>query len=97
MSEKDIEQMMRREVENQRGKFLKFVSPGNDGVPDRIAIFPGGEIWFIELKADNGRIKPIQEKWQAILKGMDCHAAIIQGEKQAREWLAKHRWWFYGV
>ena len=97
MSEKEIEQMMRKEVEAQKGKFLKWVSPGNDGVPDRIAIFPGGEVWFIELKADKGTVAPIQERWKNELKGLGCNAIIIRGEAQARDFLERHRWWFYGI
>ena len=97
MSEKEIEMMMRKEIGQQEGKFLKLVSPGNDGVPDRIAIFPGGEIWFVELKTKDGHVKPIQTKWQNILSRLGCRARIIKGEDQAREWLDKHREWFYGV
>lgn len=97
MDEKEIEEMMRKAVEKQKGKFLKFVSPGNSGVPDRVAIFPGGEIWFVELKKDGGVARPLQKKWQKILKGLGCHAAIIEGKAEAKEWIEKHRWWFYGI
>ena len=87
MEEKDIEKMIKRNVEKYGGKFLKFVSPGNSGVPDRIAIFPGGEIWFLELKTDDGRPRPLQKKWNAILLKLGCNAMIIRGEEQAREWI----------
>ena len=33
--ERDIESGLRRQVEKMGGKFMKFTSPGNDGVPDR--------------------------------------------------------------
>lgn len=32
----------------------KFVSPGNNGVPDHIFIFPGGETIYVEFKHPNG-------------------------------------------
>ena len=34
----------------------KFVSPGNDGVPDRIVITPGGRVIFVELKTERGKL-----------------------------------------
>ena len=48
--ERDIEKWLRQKIEQMGGIALKFTSPGNDGVPDRIAVLPGGQVWFIELK-----------------------------------------------
>ena len=39
----------------------KFVSPGNDGVPDRIVVMPGGRVIFVELKTERGKLEPIQK------------------------------------
>lgn len=39
----------------------KFVSPGNDGVPDRIVITPGGRVIFVELKTEYGKTSKIQD------------------------------------
>lgn len=50
MQEKDIEQYLVKRVKENGGKAYKWVSPGNDGVPDRIVIFPR-TIIFVELKA----------------------------------------------
>lgn len=77
---------MRKQVEKMGGMFLKWVSPGNDGVPDRIAIFPNGSIWFVELKADSGRVAPLQEYWQRQLAKMNCNAVIIRGKDEAITW-----------
>ena len=41
MREKDIEKILVAEVRKLGGRAYKWVSPGNDGVPDRIVIFPG--------------------------------------------------------
>lgn len=35
--ERDIESGLRKQVERMGGKFMKFTSLGNDGVPDRVA------------------------------------------------------------
>lgn len=39
----------------------KFVSPGNDGVPDRIVITPRGRVIFVELKTERGKLSDIQK------------------------------------
>ena len=62
MIEKDIEKALVREVRKRSGMAFKFVSPGMDGVPDRIVILPGSIIAFIELKAPGKEMRPLQEK-----------------------------------
>lgn len=42
MREKEIEEKFREAVKRAGGKAYKFVSPGNDGVPDRLVVMPGG-------------------------------------------------------
>lgn len=50
MLEAGLEQKMKTEVEAKGGMFLKWTSPGFTGVPDRIALLPGGRILFVEVK-----------------------------------------------
>jgi Holliday junction resolvase len=35
----------------------KFISPGNNGVPDRIVITPQGRVIFVELKTKIGKLR----------------------------------------
>ena len=42
MQEKYIERKLRDMVKEKGGMALKFVSPGTDGVPDRLVLLPGG-------------------------------------------------------
>lgn len=70
MLEKKLEEKFRMAVKQAGGKAYKFTSPGNDGVPDRLVILPGGQIGFVELKQkgkkptalQNRRIRELQEK-----------------------------------
>lgn len=58
--EKDIEKILVTEVKKLGGKAYKWTSPGNDGVPDRIVIFPNRMPVFVELKTKTGRLTPLQ-------------------------------------
>jgi hypothetical protein len=60
MREKYVEQALVKAVRNAGGLALKFVSPGLDGVPDRILLFPCGRIAFVETKADGMKPRPLQ-------------------------------------
>lgn len=85
--ERDIEKWLRQKIEQMGGIALKFTSPGNDGVPDRIAILPGGQVWFIELKNTGEKPRAIQE-WQIErLRKLGCNVALITGKQEARAWI----------
>ena len=43
------------------GLAVKFVSPGFNGVPDRLVLFPGGRMAFVELKALGETMRPLQQ------------------------------------
>lgn len=49
-----------RMVRECGGECLKFVSPGNAGVPDRIVLLPNGKMQFVELKAPGEKPRPLQ-------------------------------------
>lgn len=61
ITEKNIEQKLVKEVKNAGGLAMKFVSPGFDGVPDRIILMPGGKVAFAEIKAPGKKLRPLQE------------------------------------
>lgn len=51
MLEKTIEAAFVKRVKELGGIAEKFVSPNKRSVPDRIVMFPGGKLLFVELKA----------------------------------------------
>ena len=51
MREKNIESRLVAEVRRRGGLAPNFVSPGLNGVPDRLLLLPGGKFAFAELKA----------------------------------------------
>lgn len=62
MRESVVERKLTTEAKKRGGMAVKFVSPGLDGVPDRLVLFPGGRLAFVELKAPGKKMRPLQEK-----------------------------------
>ena len=62
MREKQTEQKLVKAVKAAGGICPKFVSPGFDGMPDRICLFPAGRIGFVEVKAKGKVPRPLQKK-----------------------------------
>ena len=72
MKEKVIEEYLRDQVKKAGGKAYKFESPGNNGVPDRVVVFPEGRIYFVELKAPGKRLRPQQLAKCRELESLGC-------------------------
>ncbi|MPN63815.1 hypothetical protein SDC9_211581 [bioreactor metagenome] len=68
MREKNIEAYLRDQIKAIGGKAYKFVSPGNNGVPDRLVCLPGGLSIFVETKAPGKKSTPLQVKQQRDLR-----------------------------
>lgn len=50
MRESGLERKIVERTKALGGISYKWVSPGHVGVPDRICLFPGGKILFVEVK-----------------------------------------------
>lgn len=62
--EKNLEYQCRMLVKARGGELLKFKSPGNKGVHDRLLVLPGF-VAMIEFKKDkNAKVQPLQDWWQ---------------------------------
>ncbi|MNW50866.1 VRR-NUC domain protein [compost metagenome] len=64
MRESLLERRLVREVKRIGGLAPKFVSPGNNGVNDRLVILPGGITVYVEMKAPGKPLQPLQENWK---------------------------------
>jgi Holliday junction resolvase len=60
MLEKTIERQLVKEVKKMGGRAVKFVSPGCDGMPDRLVLLPKGRIAFVEVKAPGKKPRALQ-------------------------------------
>lgn len=90
MLESALEQSVRQYVARCGGKAYKWVSPGNPGVPDRICLFPGGRIIFVELKQPglkDGRSRQ-QKKVGAYLQKLGFEVWLINDRRGFTERLS---------
>ena len=82
MREKETEAKLVMAVRKLGGLAPKFVSPGLDGVPDRLVLLPGGKIAFIELKADNRKMRPLQVRRKRQLESLGFLVYCIDRPEQ---------------
>ena len=80
-SEADIEAYLRdrvREVLHVRA--YKWVSPGNNGVPDRMVCLPGGRVVFAELKAHGKQPRPDQVAKHRELRALGFRVDVLDSK-----------------
>lgn len=70
MREKLIEQQLIKSVKDIGGIALKIVSPGFDGMPDRLILLPNRKLAFVEVKAPGKTLRPLQEKRKRQLEAL---------------------------
>lgn len=76
--EKEIEKRFVRRVEaTKKCKCFKFVSPGNAGVPDRIVLQKGGHIYFVELKREGQKPRPLQVHVFKVIEKYDFPVYVV--------------------
>ena len=82
MKENVIERQFAMAVKKMGGMAVKFVSPGLDGVPDRIVLLPDKKMAFVELKAPGKKLWPLQEKRRRQLEALGFSVYVIDGAEQ---------------
>ena len=60
----------------------QFVSPGMNGVPDRIVLMPDGKMAFVELKAPGKKPRPLQLKRKRMLEGLGFPVYVVDNIEQ---------------
>ena len=85
MREKIIEKKLVDAVKAMGGLALKFVSPGFDGMPDRILLLPGGKIAFVEVKAPGRKPRPLQLVRHAMLRRLGFQVFVLDDEAMIKK------------
>ena len=82
MREKTVEGKLTNAVRMMDGIAFKFVSPGFDGVPDRLVLLPQGKMAFIELKAPGKKLRPLQVRRKNQIEGLGFRVYCIDNPAQ---------------
>lgn len=85
MCEKSTEKRLVTEVERVGGWCLKLPAIHNAGLPDRLCLFPGGEVVFVELKAFGKKPRKIQALMHQKLKAMGFRVEVIDTPEQIKK------------
>lgn len=87
MREAEIEKILVIGIKRLGGRAYKWVSPGNDGVPDRIVILPGQAPTFVELKTEVGRLTALQKVQIKRLQDMGQDVEVLYGLDKVKDFL----------
>ena len=82
MREKEIEEKLRLSVKAHGGIALKFISPGFDGMPDRLILLPNGKMAFAELKAPGKKPRDLQLSRHRLLRRLGFKVYVIDEENE---------------
>ena len=83
--EKQLEQVFVKAVKNSGGIAPKFVSPGFDGMPDRIVLFPNGVCAFVEVKAPGKKPRALQVSRHEMLRQLGFRVYVLDSQEQIGE------------
>lgn len=75
VSERTVEQYLKRRVEDVGGLCLKWT--GERGVPDRICVFKEGLVVFVEVKTTTGTLSASQMMQLNRLRKRQANVAVV--------------------
>ena len=82
-SEKKLEHSLKNSVEVKlKGLCLKLLSAHITGLPDRLCLFPGGRILFVELKTTDKKPRKIQTFVHNKLRGLGFRVEVVDTSEQ---------------
>lgn len=85
-SEKTLERLLKNYVEGKlKGMCLKLLSAHITGLPDRLCLFPGGKILFVELKTTNKKPQKIQLFIHNKLRSLGFRVEVVDTSEQIRK------------
>ena len=82
LSERDIERWLIKAVHVLGGVCPKLISPGFDGMPDRLVLLPHGRIAFAEIKAPGKKPRPLQASRYRLLESLGFRVYVIDDTEQ---------------
>ncbi|MEN7553157.1 VRR-NUC domain-containing protein [Clostridioides difficile] len=93
MLESKIEKRLKKEIELLGGKAMKFISPGEAGVPDRIVLLPEGHVIFVELKAPGKKLRKLQQYKMLELRELGFKVKCVSTLKEIDDFIKEVKGW----
>ena len=93
MREKAIELQLTRTVKAAGGMCPKLVSPGTDGMPDRMILLPGGMIGFVEVKAPGRKPRILQVRRHRQLRNLGFPVFVLDDPEQILDIIGEVEKW----
>ena len=90
MLEKNIEAHLVKSVRRIGGVAYKFTSPAHRGVADRVVCLPDGSTWFIELKAEGGRLSPLQKIFADEMARLNQNYCVLWSKVDVDTWIQQN-------
>jgi len=87
MRESAFERYAVEKIKSSGARAFKWVCPGMTGAPDRIAVFPGGRIVFIEFKRPGRKegMSERQKKVGKLLESLGCAVYRIGNKEKFKK------------
>ena len=86
-----MEEYLRNQVRKMGGRAYKFESTGNNGVPDRLVLLPGGILFFIETKKPGEKARKLQEVQIARIRKYGQIAEVLDTKEKIDNFLSKYK------
>ncbi len=87
MKESNIEKYFVKAIKDLGGRAYKWVSPGNNGVPDRIVFVKGSVPIFVELKNEKGVLSKLQKVQIERLKKLGQDVRVLKGLEEVKRFI----------
>ncbi len=87
MLERDVEAYLVKRVKELGGIAYKFTSPGRRSVPDRLVVWPTGEVQFVELKAPGAKPTPLQLREHDKLRALGQVVYVLDSKELVDRWV----------
>ena len=79
----------------------KTVGQTRNGYPDVTCIFPNGCVWFIEVKAERGRLTPVEKHELQLIHQAKGNIMIVKGQTGMSTLFEEYShiadYWHYGA
>tara|TARA_Y100000310_G_C20580270_1_gene762606 strand:- start:80 stop:322 length:243 start_codon:yes stop_codon:yes gene_type:complete len=80
MKEQDIQRKRIKQLEAEGYYVLKLMKTNKNGIPDILALKPGADVLFSEIKNKKGKVSKLQQYRIEELQGYGFRSEIYRGE-----------------